>query len=197
VSKTIAFFDFDGTITYKDTLIEIIKFLKGTQQLYKGFFALSPWLIAMKLKLFSNEAAKEKFLSYFLKDIPEDVFQKKCNEFSRIRLPYLIRPLALQKINELKKQGAEIVIVSASPYNWIEPWCAQNNLSCICTMLEIKNGKITGNISGKNCYGQEKVNRIKQQFDLTSYSNIFCYGDTKGDKPMLSLATSAHYKPFR
>ncbi|MFT3746788.1 MAG: HAD family hydrolase [Agriterribacter sp.] len=197
MSKSIAFFDFDGTITYKDTLIEIIKFSRGTQQLYKGLLALSPWLIAMKLKLFSNQSAKEKFLSYFLKNMPENVFQEKCNEFTDTRLPQLIRPLALQSINELKKKGTRIIIVSASPRNWIEPWCLKNKLGLISTVLETKGGKITGNIAGKNCYGEEKVNRIKEQFDLSTYNEIFCYGDTEGDKPMLSLATSAYYKPFR
>ena len=67
----------------------------------------------------------------------------------------------------------------------------------IATNLVIDQGKITGNIDGNNCYGEEKVNRIKQLYDLNSYSIIYAYGDSSGDRPMLALAQKPFYKPFR
>ncbi len=39
--STIAFFDFDGTITRKDTLFEIIRYQKGPLALYAGMLLLS------------------------------------------------------------------------------------------------------------------------------------------------------------
>ena len=66
----------------------------------------------------------------------------------------------------------------------------------LATELEITEGKITGKLRGKNCHGEEKVARIKAAYDLSKFENIFCYGDSEGDKPMLALATQAHYKPF-
>ena len=65
MKKGIAFFDFDGTITKKDTLLEVIKFQKGTLAFYTGFFLLSPYLVAMKMKILSNQMVKEKVLKYF------------------------------------------------------------------------------------------------------------------------------------
>lgn len=197
MKKSIAFFDFDGTITTKDTLIEIVRFSKGSSALYKGFFTLSPWLVAMKLKLVPNRLVKEKFLAYFFRNTPTGVFQEICNQFVQKRVPELIRPGATQKLNEFKENNITVVIVSASPENWIESWCKENGFTCIATILETKNGNITGKIDGENCYGIEKVKRIEQQFNLSDYNEIFCFGDTKGDKPMLALATSAYYKPFR
>jgi len=97
----------------------------------------------------------------------------------------------------LKKEEVTVVVVSASPENWISGWCKENNLVCIATRLEETDNILTGRIAGKNCYGIEKVSRIREKFDLSAYTDIFCFGDTKGDKPMLSLATSAYYKPFR
>jgi phosphatidylglycerophosphatase C len=46
VKRRIAFFDFDGTITTKDTLLEIIKFQKGTLRFYTGFLLCSPYIAA-------------------------------------------------------------------------------------------------------------------------------------------------------
>ncbi|MBS1737529.1 MAG: haloacid dehalogenase-like hydrolase [Bacteroidetes bacterium] len=197
MKKAIAFFDFDGTITTKDTLLEIVKYCKGSTGLYAGLLKLSPWLAAMKLKLTSNQFVKEKFLTLFFKDTPVALFQQKCDVFAETIIPQLIRPAAIKKINEFKENNIPVVIVSASPENWIAPWCRKKNLQFIATLLEVKDGHITGNIQGANCYGTEKVKRISASFDLSVYEEIFCFGDTKGDKPMLALATSAYYKPFR
>ena len=197
MKKAIAFFDFDGTITTKDTLLEIVKYYKGRTGLYTGFLKLSPWIAAMKLKLISNQFVKEQFLTHFFEHTPIDLFQQQCDVFAEKIIPQLIRPAAIKKINEFKENNIPVVIVSASPENWIAPWCRKNNLQCIATLLEVKHGHITGKIHGENCYGTEKVKRIKETFDLSAYEEIFCFGDTKGDKPMIALATSAYYKPFR
>ena len=195
--KKIAFFDFDGTITIKDTLPEIIKFQKGIAAYCIGLLLCAPWLIAYKLKLFPNDKAKEKILVYFFADLPETVFQEKCNLFADRMLPGLIRPDALKVINQLRTDGFEIAVISASAENWIRNWSDRLRLKLIATKLEVKKGLITGRIEGRNCYGEQKVACIREQWNLTEYEDIYVYGDTSGDKPMLALATKSFYKPFR
>jgi phosphatidylglycerophosphatase C len=197
VSQTIAFFDFDGTITTRDTLLEFIKFSKGKFRFYVGFAINSPWLIALKLKLISNQAAKEKILTWFFHNNTVSHFQQTCDRFAAEIIPNLIRPKALQEITTLKEKGIPVVIVSASPENWIRPWTGPNSIDLIATRLEAHEAKLTGRIQGRNCHGTEKVERINQVFRLSDYSKIYAYGDTGGDKPMLRLATNAFYKPFR
>jgi phosphatidylglycerophosphatase C len=197
VKKRIAFFDFDGTITTKDTLLEIIRFQKGGFRFYLGFFINAPFLIAYKIGILSNQTAKEKILKYFFGRLPVTVFQERCDDFAVTVLPSLLRPKALEEIRKLKAAGTEIVIVSASPENWIQNWCRQNNLQLIGTKLQIEKNILTGKIDGRNCYGEEKVNRIKAVYDLSGYDEVYCYGDTKADKPMLGLASFAFYVPFR
>jgi len=197
VSRTIAFFDFDGTITTKDTLLEFIKFSKGRFRFYAGFALNSPWLIALKLKMISNQAAKERMLSWFFRNTPLENFEATCDRFATSILPGLIRPKAMQEIAMLKEKGVPVVVVSASPENWIRPWTGPNSIDLIATKLEINNTKLTGRIQGRNCHGTEKVDRINQSFELSTYSTIYAYGDSSGDKPMLRLATNSFFKPFR
>ncbi|HEU5146872.1 MAG TPA: haloacid dehalogenase-like hydrolase, partial [Chryseosolibacter sp.] len=59
------------------------------------------------------------------------------------------------------------------------------------------NKHLTGKILGRNCYGDEKVCRIKEEFDLPSFERIIAYGDSSGDREMLQLANESHYKPWR
>ena len=196
MKKGIAFFDFDGTVTNKDTLLEFIKFSRGRWRFFFGFLINSPYLAAYKLKLISNQIAKEKILRFFFKDIPITSFKEECELFAEQVLPGLLRPKALEQIEKLKKEECVVVIVSASPENWIQNWAENNQLELIASQLEIADGKLTGKILGKNCHGPEKVRRILEKYTVKDYDEIYAYGDTKGDLPMLELATQKFYKPF-
>lgn len=195
--KQIAFFDFDGTITTKDTLLEFIKFSKGKVNFYLGFLLYSPFLVAYKLKIVSNQKAKEKVLAFFFKKTSVEQFEKTCEDFASNILPSLIRPKALTEIKKLQNLGVTVVVVSASPKNWISPWTNIINAELIATRLEIKNEQLTGKLFEKNCHGNEKVRRIRENYTLSNYDKVYAYGDTTGDKPMLQLATISFYKPFR
>ena len=195
--RKIAFFDFDGTVTRKDTLLEIIKFIKGKTAFYAGFFINSPWLIALKLKIIPNDQVKQKILSFFFAGITEEAFQLKCNLFIKNRLPALIRPGAMKEIDRLKSLGFDIVVISASAENWIRNWTNSHALKLVSSKLEVKNGLITGRIDGKNCYGEQKVISILERWDLKEYEEVYAYGDSSGDKPMMALATKSFYRPFR
>jgi phosphatidylglycerophosphatase C len=197
VKKGIAFFDFDGTITTKDTLLEFIKFCKGSFRFYFGFLLNSLYLVAFKTKIISNQSAKEKILQYFFSGMPVKEFEKKCQAFTKEMLPLLVRPGASREIEKLKQENYVVVVVSASPQNWIREWADQNGVELIASRLEVKDDRITGKIVGKNCHGEEKVRRILEKYVISDYTTIHAYGDTSGDKPMLALATNSFFKPFR
>ena len=197
MKKTLALFDFDGTITIKDTLLEIIRFHQGNYRMYLGFLQLSPYLFLFKLKLLSNTKAKERILQHFFGGIPIEKFNKLCEDFCKGPLLKMIRPLALQCIKNHLKDGHEVWVVSASAENWVSPWCKLMGISVMATKLEINQNKITGKILGENCYGEEKLNQIKKVLDLNQYDQIFSYGDSDGDRQMLDQANFPNFKPFR
>ncbi|WP_160717169.1 HAD family hydrolase [Chitinophaga solisilvae] len=194
---TIAFFDFDGTITQKDTLWEIIRFHRGSMRMYLGVVKLLPALIRFKLKQLPAQEMKQRVFRYYFGEMTEEDFNAGCADFCRNRLPTIIRPQALTAIRKHQEQGHRIVVVTASAENWVSPWCASLQIGCIGTRLETRDARISGNILGINCNGTEKVNRIRQQFRLEDYQEIFAYGDSEGDKPMLALAHHAAFRPFR
>jgi phosphatidylglycerophosphatase C len=196
LQKSIAFFDFDGTITTKDTMFEFVKYSRGSARYWIGLCLISPWLVAMKFGLISKARAKEKLLTYFFGNSDIDKFNTDCHSFTAAIIPGLLRKEALIAIQKHKKENTDIVVVSASPENWVGPWCIQNNLQYICTRLEVSNKKITGKLLGPNCNGLEKVSRIKEKFDTAEYKTIYCYGDSTGDKQMLQLATHPFYRCF-
>jgi phosphatidylglycerophosphatase C len=193
----IAFFDFDGTITSKDSLAEVLKFIKGNFSYYAGILILSPVIVLYKIRILPKHKAKEILLTYFLKNFNVDKFNALCFEFAEKRLPKILNKSALLEIRKHLQQNIPVVVISASAENWILPWCSKYNIECIGTKLQVKNGKLTGKIEGHNCSGKQKVNCIKQKYELSSYQKIYAYGDSPDDLPMLALATEKNYKPFR
>lgn len=197
MNRVIAFFDFDGTITTKDTLLEFIKYVKGDASFYFGFILNCPILVLYKLKIISNQRAKEIMLNYFFGKMKSEEFSRHCESFMAEKLPAFLREKAMAEIKKMQAVGAEVVVVSASPENWLQAWCTANGIKCIATKLDTRNDRITGRINGLNCHGKEKVRRINEAFNLSDYSSIYAYGDTSGDRYMLAIANYKFYKPFR
>ena len=195
--KKIALFDFDGTITTDDSLIKFIRFAVGDAKFMGGMILLSPMLSAYKLKLIPNYKAKQMMLSYFFKGMSETKFQEITNTYSLNLIDTILRPKAMEKIQWHQSQGHKVVVVSASIECWLKPWCDKHNLKLIATQLESRDGIITGRFHSKNCYGIEKVNRVKEAYNLDEYDTIYAYGDSEGDREMLELADERFYKPFR
>lgn len=186
--KTIAFFDFDGTLYKKDSLLEFTKFSCGNISFYKSLFLLSPFLIGLKLRLYSNEKAKIKFISHFFKDYKYDDFNALCRNFSLTKIEQDLDKETYTKFLNHLENNHLVYIVTASTPEWIEPWSNQFVVSVIGTKIEIENNILTGNFSTKNCFGIEKVNRIKEIINLDEFDEIHVYGNGKGDLEMLTLS---------
>ena len=80
--KKVYAFDFDGTLTTKDTLIEFIRFARGNTTFLLGFLLFSPLLVLMKLKFYPNWKAKQRMFSCFFKGMLVDDFNHLCTEFA-------------------------------------------------------------------------------------------------------------------
>jgi len=189
MKRDIAFFDFDGTITKSDSLFDFIKMAVGKFEFYKGLFVLSPLLLGHLFRIIPNYKAKERLFKYYFKDKNEKVFNAIARKYALNYIDKITKLEALDKINWHKSQDHEVVIVSASIENWIKPWSDNKNIALLATKIEVINNSITGNFLTKNCYGLEKVKRIKEKYNLKEYNKVFVYGDSKGDKEMLELAS--------
>jgi len=194
---TIAAFDFDGTITTKDTLLEFIRFSKGNFLFLYGFALHLPLLIAYKLKIYPNWKVKQRLFSFFFKGIKLDDFNMMCEKFCRHSLE-IIRPEAKKAIQRHIDVGDSLVIISASVENWVMPFAEKLMIPVVlCTKIETDSTNcLTGNFSTPNCYGQEKVNRFLEIHPQRDNYFLVAYGDSFGDKELMNLADEKFYKRF-
>ena len=198
-------FDFDGTLTTRDTLIAFIRYACGTSRFLFGFLLHAPLLVLMKLRLYSNGKAKQKVFEHFFKGMTIETFDALCQDFARTHR-HLLRPETVRQLEQALSEGAEVLIVSASIDNWVKPFfenlsnqSTQNNRSILIlgTQIEVNDGLLTGRFLTKNCYGQEKVNRIIALYPHREEYHLTAYGDSRGDKELLAFADESYYKPFR
>ena len=192
--KQIVAFDFDGTLTTKDTLIEFIRYACGTRAFLFGFLRYVHLLVLMKLGLYPNYKAKQKVFAHFFEGMKIEEFDGLCQHFAKDN-QHLLRPKGVEAIQQAMAEGAEVLIVSASIDNWVREMITDPVI--IGTQIEIKDGLLTGRFLTKNCYGQEKVNRILALYPHRSEYHLTAYGDSRGDKELLAFADESHYKPFR
>jgi phosphatidylglycerophosphatase C len=190
----LALLDFDGTITFKDSFADFIRYAVGRKKFIIGVIRLTPMLFAYALGFIHNWRAKELVSAYFFGGWDSRRFEEVAARYSREQLPKIVRETALEKIKWHQLKGDTVVVVSASIDLWLAGWCTEHDVELIATKLEVKDGRVTGRFLTKNCSGKEKVRRIAERYDLKSFDHIYAYGDTPGDKAMLDLADEKYYR---
>ena len=190
-------FDFDGTLTRRDTLIEFIRFAKGDKAFLLCFLRYSPLLVLMKLGLYPNWKAKQRVFSHCFRGMAVDTFNSLCSRFACDKAR-LMRPKGMKKLRKVLAEGGKVVVVSASVNNWVEPFFAGiGGVYVVGTMVEEREGVLTGRFLTKNCYGEEKVTRLLQLFPERTQYWLTAYGDSRGDFELMDFANESYYRPLK
>ena len=159
-----------------------------------------PRIVIFKLRLYPNQDLKEVFLKEMFAGVLVESFAEQAERFCNSNLPGLIRPGFWDCYAWHRKQGHVMAVVTATPRLILEPWCRKHMMDIIGSELQTDHhNRITGHLFGINCRGEEKVHRVNQHFELEAYEQVYTYGDTRGDLPMLALAQpdNRFFKPFR
>ena len=198
--RVVAAFDFDGTLTRRDTLLPFLARGLG----WAGFAAVllrtSPWLLAYALRLISNEAAKQKLFLNAFKGRSVTEVEIWTQSWLTQDLPGQMQPWTLDRLAWHQAQGHCCMMVSASPDIYLNAAAMQLGFDgLVCTEMQIINNHLTGCMRTPNCYGEQKVVRLKRWLgqrhgDAAGDLLLYAYGDTPGDWPMLRLADHAWYK---
>jgi len=189
-----ALYDFDGTITRKDTTILLLVAL----------LKLRPWrffgLIWFLFRMFvardsvSKQGYKNKAIGYLIKDLSGMRLSGALKDF-RNKVKFQYRPSVLTSIDLAIQDGCTVLIVTASPSFAISDCVSDLPVIVLGTEFEKKENIYTGLLKSKNCYGQEKVNRINEwaSSNKTTLSVQSAWGDHFSDFDMLSLAEKRYW----
>ena len=193
--KKLYLFDFDGTLTYKDTMFLYLKFYNSTK-FYVQFVKHISLFVLLKLKLADAEKVKKSFISSILKGESRAKIDKKAQSFFEKFERDIFRKNALEFIQNIDRTQTECYIVSASLDIWVKPFAEKLNIKLLATQTEFADDIFTGNFIGKNCNGPEKVKRIIEAVKGRKFDKIIAFGDTSGDREMLAWADESQFEFF-
>ena len=104
MKRNIAAFDFDGTLTTRDSFLAFIKFACGTVSYYTGFLRFTPQLILMLLHLYPNWKAKERIFGHFFKGWQYSWFKALGEDFSA-EIDMMRNEATIQRLREHVERG--------------------------------------------------------------------------------------------
>lgn len=192
--KKLYCFDFDGTITTKDTMFLFLKFYNPSR-FYFQFLRHIPLFILMKIKLANTEKVKKSLIASVIKNEKETKLNETAQQFFEAYKNSIIRTTAMDFIKNIDENSTPY-LVTASLDVWVKPFADYFKFGCISTLAKYEDGVFTGDFASKNCNGQEKVNRIKATIDTSKFDKTIAFGDTSGDKQMLDWADESYFKFF-
>jgi phosphatidylglycerophosphatase C len=189
-------FDFDGTLTCRDSFREFLAWRSGPLAYGLGLATLTTEALAWTRHR-DRGRLKSAMVRQFLKGVTRGVMESSALAFAAVRSGALLRPDALRCWRQWQVRGARLIIVTASPEIIVAPFAhGLGAETLIGTRLAFDAGdRLTGDLDGANCRGPEKVVRLREILG-DGVRLEAAYGDSDGDLDMLALADEPGMKVF-
>lgn len=190
----LALFDFDGTITTRETLPDFLRFATPPRRLHLGKLLFVLPVLAYKLKLLPVSVLRILLVRYAFGGLPRAAIEDAGRRFAVMVLPALVRPEMQARIESHRACGDTVVVVSGGFDVYLAPWCEAQGVELVCSSLQYDADRVTGRYAGPQCVAGEKAHRVRQRYDLAAYREVHAHGDTHEDHALLALAHRATYR---
>ncbi|MGH7020469.1 MAG: HAD-IB family hydrolase [Brevundimonas sp.] len=194
--RQIVAFDFDGTLTIRDSFTALLRRRAGAGGWALGLARMAPALAAY---VGDRDRGRIKAASVreFLGGVERARLEAEAETFATDIWDRFMRPDALACWKAWGDKGAHRVIVTASPETTVAPFARRLGAEGLLgTQLVFDaQDRVTGAFAGENCRGAEKVRRLRAAYGddmrLTA-----AYGDTSGDTEMIAIAEEKGFRVF-
>lgn len=195
--QAIVAFDFDGTLTVRDSFTGFLRKRAGRRRWALGLVRLAPATAAYARDR-DRGAIKAAAVKEFLEGVSRSDLEADAEAYAVRAWRKLMRPDALETWNDWGQQEAHRVIVTASPALTVAPFArrlgAEGLLGTDLTFDA--DDRLTGAFESPNCRGEEKVRRLRAAYG-PALRLAAAYGDTSGDAEMLAIAERPGFRVFR
>lgn len=193
--RRVAAFDFDGTISKRDTMGPFLAQVCGKVAFYRTMALRSPRLAAVLAGLIDRDEEKERIVTALLAGRAAPAVRAAGETYAaRLLGGQALRPDMIERIAWHRSEGHEVVIVSASLDAYLHPLAPGLGVDhVLCTELGVgADDRLTGELVGGNVRGPEKARRLRAWLGGDAVE-LWAYGDSAGDRELLALADHAQY----
>jgi phosphatidylglycerophosphatase C len=188
-SRLVAAFDFDGTLTNRDQLVEFLVRVAPLR---------TAWAFARELRLalglirgtVSRDEFKTAIFARALAGLDATKVDTRARHFAELVLRKRLRPEMRERVAWHRAQGHELVMVSASLAAYLEPIGEELGFEkVIAVNLEVgTDGRLTGVMVGGNVRGEAKASLLRTWLGSLTGVELWAYGDSDGDRELLAMA---------
>lgn len=189
-------FDFDGTLTIKDSYTAFLKWRTTPTGWIAGHLKLVPAALAYLVHR-DRGRIKAAATKVFLGGVSRERLEADARRFAELHSRSLLRPDAVIAWKRWRKERVRLVIVTASPDIVVAPFARGLGADDLLgTHLAFDDrDRLTGGFASPNCRAAEKVVRLHAMFG-PSLRVRAAYGDTSGDTEMLAIAEEPYFRVF-
>jgi len=189
-------FDFDGTLTWKDSFLAFLAWRAGPARHALGMVRLGPAALTYARNR-DRTALKAAVVREYLAGARRADLEAQAQTFAARASRRLLRPDAVRCWRHWQSTGARLIIVTASPEFVVAPFARGLGAELLIgtRLAWSEDGRASGGFDGPNCRGEEKAVRLRAVFGADVRLEA-AYGDSAGDIEMLALADEAGMKVF-
>lgn len=187
--RTVAAFDFDGTLSSRDNFLRFVRLAAGTAATARALAAAAPTAVTARRDPAQRDMAKAIVLRRTLRGHPAAALRDLGDRFARTVVADHLHPEVADRLEAHRRAGHELVIVSASLVCYLEPAAAALGVpTVLATDLAVgPDGRCTGELAGPNVRGPEKAARLDAWLGGAP-ARVWAYGDSAGDRELLARA---------
>jgi phosphatidylglycerophosphatase C len=182
----VAAFDFDGTLTRRDTLVPFLRRTCG------------PWPIVRAAIAARGARGRDAYKVALVGRLFRGWPAERLDALGHAYVPTLLaalRPGSRERLDWHRRRGHAVVIVSASLGAYLRPLADHLGIDDALAVEFVADaaGKLTGEVvGGLNNRGPEKVARLRAwvdaRFGPATDVELWAYGDSPGDAELLAMA---------
>ncbi len=191
--RGVAAWDFDGTITERDTLGGFLVHLAGRRKVGAALARHSAALGRGLRDDAARDAAKELVIGDLVRGRSVDDVVAAGRSYAE-QLPRRFRSEALERIEWHRTRAHEQVIVSASLVYYLEPLAEQLGFVGVLgvELAADEDGRCTGRFDRPNVRAEQKAMRLREWLDghdgAPRQLELWAYGNSSGDDHLLAMA---------
>lgn len=190
----LALFDFDGTLTTRETFPDFMHHAVPRWRLWVGRVLLAPLVLGYRLGLVSGTVIRAVIVWFGFRGVDAATVAAHGRDFAENVLPGLLRVETMSRLRWHLGRGDTVVLVSGGLDVYLQPWCEAQGIACLASTLAQRGGRLTGGYEGAQCVRGEKARRVTDAYDLSRFDHVHAYGDTPEDHELLALAHTRIYR---
>jgi phosphatidylglycerophosphatase C len=197
--RRVAAFDFDGTVSQRDTLVPFLAKAAGRRRFAQACGRLGLVGARRGIDLRDRDGVKERLLRELFAGRDERELRHLGERYARDLLSDQLRPDVLSRLEDHRRAGHDVVFVSASLVYYLEPLAALLGAQAVMAVEpEVRDGRLTGALARPNVRAEQKALRLREWLGAAEHGpvegvRVYGYGNSSGDHALLAMSDHAYW----